>query len=405
MNPQDLQQLKKNSDLVAVAQARGLQLQKQGQDFVTLCPFHKEQSPSFHITPTKNLFHCFGCGAAGSVIDFVMRLDGITFKDAVNKLLTETGIVHRATETPPSSPAPTPALTPERANTLLERVITIYQKNLEEGTEGKTYLQKRGISDAGLWTRHRLGYSNGKLTDLLPKEGAIWEELSALGVLLANGQERFAGCLVCPVTDADGNTTTLYGRYTGDGDKRHFYLPGRPTGLWNAPNLKTYANTILVESIIDALSVMMAGSQNVISIQGTNGLSTNDAATLTAYGVQKITLLMDGDEPGRTATTKLKTTLTGHHCESINLPEGEDPNSYLVAHGATALAQLLTPANPATGASQTGIMHRKRKPGSGHSRRLRRDTGRQALRNTRPRKRPSQTPGNNQSGTRREDPC
>jgi len=338
----DLTLLKKNSDLVAVAQGRGLKLQKQGQDYVALCPFHKEQSPSFHITPTKNLFHCFGCGAAGSVIDFVMRLDGITFKDAVNKLLTETGIVHRATETPSPLPSPTMVLTPERANTLLERVISIYQKNLEEGTEGKTYLAKRGITDAGLWTRHRLGYSNGKLTDLLPKEGAIWEELTALGVLLANGQERFAGCLVCPVSDADGNTTTLYGRYTGDGDKRHFYLPNRPTGLWNAPSLKTYAHTILVESIIDALSVQMAGSQNVISIQGINGLSANDAATLTAYGVQKITLLMDGDEPGRNATEKIKATLTGHQCETITMPEGHDPNSYLVAQGATTLAQLLS---------------------------------------------------------------
>jgi len=351
----DLQQLKRKSDLVAVAQSRGLELQKQGQDYVALCPFHREESPSFHITPVKNLFHCFGCGAAGSVIDFVMRLDGITFKDAVTKLLTETGIVHRASEAPAPEPAKTnTTLAPERANTLLERVIAIYQTNLQEGTEGKAYLTKRGISDAGLWTRHRIGYSNGKLTELLPQEGAIWDELKTLGVLLSNGQERFAECVVFPVADADGNLVTLYGRNKSDGNKRHLYLPNRPTGLWNAPALKTYSHIILVESILDALSVQMAGNQNVLSIQGTNGLSNNDVATLNNYEVQKITLLLDGDEPGRTATAKLKTTLANHACEVINLPDNHDPNSYLTTHGAEALARVLagpvepTPASPSS---------------------------------------------------------
>jgi len=339
MNPRDLAQLKKKSDLAVVAQARGLKLVKQGQDFVALCPFHREETPSLHITPGKNLFHCFGCGAAGSVIDFVMRLDGIPFKEAVNKLLTETGIVQRAAETPP----PPPGLAPERAQLLLQRVIAIYQKNLEE----TAYLTQRGITDAGLWTRHRLGYSNGRLTEILPREGAIWDELKTLGVLLPTGQERLTGCVVFPVTDLDGNLVTLYGRFTGEGDKRHLYLPGRPTGLWNAPALKTHAHVVLVESILDALSVQMAGHDNVLSIQGTNGLSAQDAATLTGCGVQRVTLLLDGDDAGRTAAGKIKTALAGQRCDTIALPEGHDPNSYLTAHGAQALAQVLTTAAPA----------------------------------------------------------
>jgi DNA primase len=352
VNPRDLAQLKKKSDLAAVAQARGLKLQKKGQDFVALCPFHREETPSFHITPGKNLFHCFGCGAAGSVIDFVMRLDGIPFQEAVSKLLTETGIVQRAVDAPP----PTPGLAPERAHLLLERVIAIHQKNLEE-TEGKAYLAQRGITDAGLWTRHRIGYSNGRLADLLPRDGAIWDELKTLGVLLSNGQERFTGCVVFPVTDIDGNLVTLYGRFTGAGEKRHLYLPGKPTGLWNAPALKTHAHIILVESILDALAVMMAGHHNVISIQGTNGLSAQDAATLASCGVQRVTLLLDGDDAGRAAAAKLKSTLAGQRCEVITLPDGHDPNSYLTAHGAQALAQVLTerPGNAATVAQPNGV--------------------------------------------------
>jgi DNA primase catalytic core len=346
MNPRDLAQLKKKSDLAAVARARGLKLVEQGRDFVALCPFHQEASPSFHITPAKNLFHCFGCGAAGSVIDFVMRLDGIPFHEAVNKLLTETGIVQRGIETPP--PTETPAPAPERAHLLLERVIAIYQKNLEETHEGKAYLAQRGITDAGLWTRHRIGYSNGRLTELLPQQGQIWDELKTLGVLLPAGQERFTGCVVFPVTDADGNLVTLYGRFTGQGEKRHLYLPGRPTGLWNAPALKTHAHVVLVESILDALSVEMAGSRNVLSIQGTNGLNDKDAALFAGYGVQRVTLLLDGDEPGRAAVEKVKATLANHPCDVIALPDGHDPNSYLTAHGAQALAQVLTQSQQAT---------------------------------------------------------
>jgi DNA primase catalytic core len=363
VNPRDLAQLKKKSDLAAVAQARGLKLQRQGRDFIALCPFHQEQTPSFHITPAKNLFHCFGCGAAGSVIDFVMRLDGIPFKEAVNKLLTETGIVQRAAD---ATTPETPALAPERAHLLLERVIAIYQKNLEE-PDGKAYLAQRGVTDAGLWTRHRIGYSNGRLAELLPHEGPIWDELKALGVLLPTGQERFTGCVVFPITDIDGNLVTLYARQAvpapnaPDGANkigRHFYLPGRPTGLWNAPALKSHAHVILVESILDALAVMMAGHHNVLSIQGTNGLSAQNAATLAGYGVQRITLLMDGDDAGRAAADKLKSTLAGHRCEAITLPDGHDPNSYLTANGAQALAQVLTqgqnppPAVPGTSGVQ-----------------------------------------------------
>src|SRR5579864_589916 len=95
LKPQDLTALKKNTDLVAVAQARGVALTKQGNDYVGLCPFHEETTPSFHVTPVKNLYHCFGCDAAGSVIDFVMRKDGLDFRRAVDVLLTESGVAHR----------------------------------------------------------------------------------------------------------------------------------------------------------------------------------------------------------------------------------------------------------------------------------------------------------------------
>jgi hypothetical protein len=216
---------------------------------------------------------------------------------------------------------------------------------------GRAYLEKRGITDAGLFTRHRIGYAYGLLVDLLPKDGQLKEELQALGVLLDNpstgsgqvGHERFAGCVVFPVCDPDGCITTLYGRFTGAGSKRHLFLPERPTGLWNAVALKTYPEIILVESVIDALSVMMAGHHNVIAIQGTNGLNERDIELFRKHGTQKITLLLDGDEAGKKAGQRLYEMLSSpFSCRLLCLPDNHDPNSFLVEHGAQKLAEFIT---------------------------------------------------------------
>ena len=236
-----------------------------------------------------------------------------------------------------------PALASERATLLLERAVTIYQKNLAETPEGGAYLKARGITDAALWSRHRLGYSNGKLTGLLPREGTIWDELKELGLLRTDGQERFAGCVIFPVIDAEGNLTTICGRHTDEEAESYVCLPDRPSGLWNAVALKGYAHIVLVQSILDGLSVEMAGYQNVIGIQEPTGLNACDVATLTSYGVQRITLLATkGSEAGRIATGKLQTLLAPFSCESRYVPQDHDPSSYLIAHGPEALAQLLS---------------------------------------------------------------
>jgi len=359
MKTRDLVALKRNTDLVSVVQSRGVALTRKGNDYVGLCPFHEEVTPSFHVTPRKNLFHCFGCDAAGSVIDFVMRREGLTFREAVDRLLTETGVVQRgvslgATRVPPMEEDS--SLSPERAQVLLERVVTIYAKTFGEVPEGRAYLEKRGITDAGLWTQHRVGYCNGRLPELLPQEGSIRDELKTLGILLADGRERFTGCVVFPVCDTEGRIVTLYARHTGaEGEKRHFYLPGRPTGLWNSSAIKTYAHVILVESVFDALSVMMAGPLNVLAIQGTNGFGSSDAAVLKEHGVQRVTFLLDGDAAGRAGVARLRPLLSSFSCESRELPENHDPNSFLVAHGAQGLAAFLVPVEPPPVAAGTPV--------------------------------------------------
>jgi len=368
----DLERLKRNVSLAELCRSHGIELKPHGRkDLIGKCPFHEDETPSFVVSLDKNLFHCLGCDAAGSVIDLVMKLDGLDFKEAAQKLLASTGLVRRAVEMPKRLHVP-----PEKTAQLLERVVAIYEKNFADpagsgnsipngpsspggfAVAGKTYLQKRGISDAGLFSRHRVGFCTGQLKEILPNPGNgavdFRKDLTELGIFLDGGAERFKDCVVFPVLDVDGNITTLYGRYihpanggTGAG-KRHVFLPDRSTGLWNAAAMKTYSELILVESVIDALSVMVAGQPNVIAIQGTNGLNDADIRLMAGNGVRKLTLLLDGDEAGIKASRRLKGKIQTC-CETISvtiktLPDGEDPNSFLVKHGAEKLAALLNAA-------------------------------------------------------------
>ena len=158
--------------------------------------------------------------------------------------------------------------------------------------------------------------------------------------------------------DIEGELTTLYGRFIGDGPKRHVFLPDRSTGLWNAAAMNTYSEIILVESVIDGLSVMVAGHPNVIAVQGTNGLNDAEIAALRTHGVQRVMLLLDGDEAGQKAAERLKEKLvSSFSCRLLALPDGHDPNSFLQAHGAAKLAEFLTHSTTASEAATGSDAH------------------------------------------------
>jgi DNA primase len=334
--------LKRSTDLKALVESYGIKLEAQGADFVALCPFHEETAPSFHVTPAKNLFHCFGCGAAGSVLDFLMRKERLTFRQAVDLLLNKTGgVVQRASALPGAPEKKAVVIAPERVQQLLERVLEIYHQNFLTHPEGRNYMERRGIKNADLWAAHRIGYSDDQLKRILPHDETVLAELTAAGLLNPEGREHFANCVVFPVRDAEGGLITIYGRYLKGGKKRHVFLADRPRGLWNAAAVKTCSQVILVESVLDALSLAQAGHANALGIMGTTGLNEADVNTLRDYGVQKVTLLMDGDLAGRGATARLKSLLTAFQYETRDLPDGHDPNSYLMAFGPEQLAGLL----------------------------------------------------------------
>jgi DNA primase len=232
----------------------------------------------------------------------------------------------------------------------LERVVAIYENNFTTKAGAKKYLESRNITDAGLFTKHAVGFCDGTLNEILPKNGGIRDTLKQIGILLDNGSERFKNCVVFPVYDVDGHLITLYGRHIDDASgKKHVFLPNRPTGLWNSNIIKTCSEIILTESVIDALSVQMAGFNNVVSIQSTNGLSDQDIRELKTYGVNKIILLLDGDPPGTKASERLKKKLSDFMVDIRSLPDNHDPNSFLIKHGPQKLAELIQSSSPVPG--------------------------------------------------------
>jgi len=297
-----------------------------------------------------------GCARGGSVIDLVMEMEKLPFREAVDKLMSLTGhtlesIGGQSGQGTTRKQPDKPSLPPERAAALLERTISIYEKDFSESPEARAYLESRGITDAALFSRFRIGTGTGKFSEMLPTEGLIREDLKHVGILLpppGSGQaiptkERFEGCVVFPVFDEEGELTTIYGRSIGNGKGRHLVLPGRSTGLWNAQAIKTHSEIILTESVIDALSVMVAGFANVVAVQGTNGLKDSDIETLKHNGVSSVILLLDGDDAGGKAVGRLRPKLVaaGLAVTVKALPAEHDPNSYLTAHGAEALSRFL----------------------------------------------------------------
>ena len=188
---EELERLKRETDLRALVEGSSVELRRHGSDWLGLCPFHDDTDPSLVVTPSKNLWHCLGaCASGGSVIDWVMRRDGVSFRRAVDVLLEREGT------------APSLALDPELSDgALLAEVTAFYHETLKSSPEAVAYLESRGLNSAGLIDRFRLGFANRTLGYRLPKRArkagaVIRDRLQELGVLRSSGHEDLAGSLV-----------------------------------------------------------------------------------------------------------------------------------------------------------------------------------------------------------------
>ncbi|WP_225182072.1 CHC2 zinc finger domain-containing protein [Pectobacterium aroidearum] len=351
----ELQHLKAAVSLVEVVRAQGRKVVKRGKDVVVLCPFHQEKTPSMVISPDKNLYHCFGCDAGGSVIDWVMKTEGLSLPHAVDKLRRELGSVPAAEPLPPV----TDIANEQERQALLHRVTGFYHHTLLNAPEAVAYLEKRRLNHPELVAQFRLGFANRTLGYRLPskklKDGAaIRAQLQAIGVMRDSGHEHLAGSLVVPVIDLNGQVRELYGRKITEGLRKgtplHLYLPGPHGGVWNEQALVASKSVILCESLIDAMSFWVAGYRNVTAAYGVNGFTEEMRESFIRHGVKQVLIAFDNDTAGDEGAVKLASALAADGITPFRVvfPSGMDANGYLcqVAEPEAAFGLLVDGALP-----------------------------------------------------------
>ncbi|MEW8029209.1 MAG: toprim domain-containing protein [Candidatus Thiodiazotropha sp.] len=341
--------IKREVSLVGLAEARGFELKPHGQHYAIHCPFHDDdKTPSLIITPDKNLFHCPACGAKGSPIDWVMKLEGVSMRHALELLANDLPYLAAESSPPPkvakrSNQQKLPSVLSGSADhqTALRQVIDYYHETLKASPEALAYLEKRGLKSAELIDTFKLGYANRTLAYRLPpskqQEGAeIRGRLKAIGILReSSGHEHFNGCLVAPVMDEHGLITEVYGRKILGKRLRkdcaqHLYLPGPHEGVWNAKAVKQSQEIILCESLIDAMTFWVNGFRHVTTSYGTAGFTDELLALLVESGVEKVLIAYDRDQAGNLAADKLAKRLNDNGMDAYRVlfPKGMDANEY-----------------------------------------------------------------------------
>jgi len=359
--PQFLDELRQRLSLVQVI-SRKVKLTRRGREQTGLCPFHAEKSPSFTVNDDKGFFHCFGCGAHGDVIGFVMRSDGLSFPETVERLAREAGL-----ELPVSSPEERERT--QRQATLVSAMETAaawYEQQLKvpQGRPALDYLKQRGLSDATI-ARFRLGDApEGRtaLRDALAKAG-VPLELAIEAGLIGKGEDgnifdRMRGRVIFPIADRRGRIIAFGGRILGEGQPKYLNSPETPLfhkgrtlyGLGQALRPARDAGEIVVaEGYMDVIALAQAGFAQAVAPLGT-ALTEEQMGELWRL-VPEPTLCFDGDGAGeraaaRAAERALPLLKPGQSLRFALLPAGEDPDTLIIAQGAAAMRAVLDAAQP-----------------------------------------------------------
>jgi len=345
----EIERLKSEVSIVRLLEAAGIALKPHGKDQVGRCPFHDDKTPSLVVSPHANLWHCLGaCQIGGSVIDWVMKFEGVSFRHAVERLRREIGesgfAAARSDEPTATATETTLAAVADDDAALLRRVIDFYHATLKQSPEAKRYLEARGICSSEAIDTFKLGFANRTLgyrvPDIQVKAGAkLRAALQRVGLYRETGREHFNGSLVVPIMDRDGRVSEVYGRKIGGdtklraGTPLHMYLPGPHRGVFNEAGLIGQPEIILCEALIDALTFWCAGYRNVTASYGIEGFTDDHLEAFTRHGVQRVLIAYDRDDAGNAAAEKLATKLmaAGFACYRVLFPKGMDANAYALS--------------------------------------------------------------------------
>tara|TARA_R110000782_G_scaffold16338_14_gene46964 strand:+ start:4066 stop:5811 length:1746 start_codon:yes stop_codon:yes gene_type:complete len=351
--PQDfIDDLIARADIVEVV-GRRVQLKKAGREFKACCPFHDEKSPSFTVSPGKGFYHCFGCGAHGTAIGFLMEFDHLSFVDAIESLASSMGVEV------PRSESDQPAKRYDELFSLMDTVSRHWQDCLKASPDAIDYLQKRGI-DGATAKRFGIGYSPDGWSNVLDKFGQsdeAVERLLATGLIIRkdNGKhyDRFRDRLMFPIRDPRGRTIGFGGRTMGDGEPKYLNSPetvlfhkGRELyGLYEARQaLRQIDRLVVVEGYMDAVALARNGIDFVVATLGT--ATTQEHLNRLFRLTDNVYFSFDGDRAGAKAAWRalenaLPQIREGRQIRFVFLPEGEDPDSFVTENGADAFVKLL----------------------------------------------------------------
>jgi len=329
-------------------------LKKAGRNHIGLCPFHREKTPSFTVNAEKQIYHCFGCGEGGNAFSFLMKVNNMTFPEAVRHLAGKLGVT-----------LPSRELSAEERShrDLRESLIranriaaAFYEKTLRSaaGSRCREYLETRGIRPAVVET-FRLGYAPDgwrALRDHLQREKVSQRHAELAGLLVArpdgDGYDRFRGRLMFPIEDINGSVIAFGGRIIGDGEPKYLnspesalYVKGRNLyGLSRAKNaLRKDETLIIVEGYFDLLALWNAGLSNVAATLGT--ALTREQVDLIRRYTGSVALTFDTDAGGKAALERSMSLFLerGMKAKAVVLPEGKDPDEFVSRHGRDAFLE------------------------------------------------------------------
>ena len=366
--PETLQQIRDRIDIVDIV-SRYVTLSKTGQNYKGLCPFHSEKTPSFSVSPTRQMFHCFGCGVGGDGITFLMKREGMEFIEVVRDLAQQAGVT--IPESRSGSRDGRSASDRERYEQMHALTASWFQGHLQSSVSGNTarqYIEGRGIA-ASTMEEFGIGYAppgwNG-LSHHLKEKGFTQKEVLASGLVVPkehDGQssgrkfpyyDRFRDRIMFPIANPRGKVIAFGGRTLNDqgtpkyvnSPETSFFNKGRELyGLNKAREVVSQLDRlILVEGYFDVIALSQAGVKNVVAPLGT-ALTSGHVQSIRRMA-KTVVLLFDGDAAGVSAVLRTLDLFlnTGIAVKVMVLPSGEDPDTFIRSKGIEPFVKLETDA-------------------------------------------------------------
>ncbi|QNM98100.1 DNA primase [Chitinimonas koreensis] len=351
-----VQDLLNRLDIVEVVE-RYLPLKKAGQNYAACCPFHKEKSPSFTVSPTKQFYHCFGCGAHGSAIGFVMEYEGMGFIDTVEKLAESIGM-----QVPRSEGRADDAPRRQQQTSLVElntRAMHFYREQLKQSPRAIDYLKRRGLTGQ-IAARFGLGYAPGDWHPLAAcfSDYATNPQLNEVGLVIDHADsgrryDRFRDRVLFPILDGKGQVIGFGGRVIDQGEPKYLNSPETPLfqkglELYGLPQarqaIRAKNRVLVVEGYMDVVALAQHGVEYAVATLGT--ACTPEHVKKLMRLADQVVFSFDGDRAGRKAAWRaLENSLAlasdGKTLSFLFLPAEHDPDSYIREFGHEAFEALI----------------------------------------------------------------